>query len=65
MPQGAAICEEVEEVDGSDHELSVEYPDGSLVLADDIQLLVRDVFGALVVLFRTLAACAAGVALVV
>jgi len=65
MPQRAAICEEVEEVDGSDHELSVKHPDGSLVLADDVQLLVRDVFGSLVVLLGTLAACPAGVALIV
>jgi hypothetical protein len=49
----------------SNHELPIKHPNSPLVLTNDIQLLVRDIFWSLVILLGTLAACPAGVALVV
>lgn len=55
---------------GSDHELLVQDSDSSLVLADDIQLLVRNVRWSLIIAITTLGtlasrAAAVAVALVV
>lgn len=49
-----------------DAELSVKYTNGSFVLTDNVQLVVRDILGLLLPLaWRTLAPGAAAVALVV